>query len=106
VFAGYPRYLAARLAGMADVIPATLRKVMRTASEGRLTMGPPGRLRAVRRNLMKLLRGIDQSPQDRYLVYCSYYRPEELERLMHGDLRAAISTHDPFRYPREYFDRV
>ena len=106
VFAGYPRYLAARLAGMADVIPATLRKVMRTASEGRLTMGPPGRLRAVRRNLMKLLRGIDQSPQDRYLVYCSYYRPEELERLLHGDLRAAISTHDPFRYHREYFDRV
>jgi asparagine synthase (glutamine-hydrolysing) len=106
VFAGYPRYVAARLAGIADVIPASLRRMLRTASEGRLTMGPPGRLRAVRRNLMKLLRGIDQSPQDRYLVYCSYYRPEELERLLNGDLRAAIWTHDPFHHHREYFDRV
>ena len=106
VFAGYPRYPAARIAGLADVIPAPLRRAMRTASEGRLTLGPPGRLRPLRRNLMKLLRGIDQSPQDRYLVYCSYYRPEELQRLLHGDLRAALETHDPFRYHRAYFERV
>ena len=106
VFAGYPRYPAARISGLADVIPAPLRRAMRTASEGRLTLGPPGRLRPLRRNLMKLLRGIDQSPQDRYLVYCSYYRPEELQRLLHGDLRAALQTHDPFRYHRAYFERV
>ena len=106
VFAGYPRYPAARIAGFADAIPAPLRRALRTASEGRLTLGPPGRLRPLRRNLMKLLRGIDQPPQDRYLVYCSYYRPEELQRLVHGDLRAAIQSHDPFRHHREYFDRV
>lgn len=106
VFAGYPRYPAARIAGIADVIPAPLRRAMRTLSEGRLTLGPPGRLRPLRRNLMKLLRGIDQPPQDRYLVYCSYYRPEELQRLLHGDLRAAIQGHDPFRHHREYFERV
>lgn len=106
VFAGYPRYPAARIAGLADAIPAPLRRAIRTASEGRLTLGPPGRLRPLRRNLMKLLRGIDQPPQDRYLVYCSYYRPEELQRLVHGDLRAAIQSHDPFRHHREYFDRV
>jgi asparagine synthase (glutamine-hydrolysing) len=106
VFAGYPRYPAARIAGLADAIPAPLRRAIRTASEGRLTLGPPGRLRPLRRNLMKLLRGIDQPPQDRYLVYCSYYRPEELQRLVHGDLRAAIQGHDPFRHHREYFDRV
>jgi asparagine synthase (glutamine-hydrolysing) len=106
VFAGYPRYPAARIAGLADAIPAPLRRALRTVSEGRLTLGPPGRLRPFRRNLMKLLRGIDQPPQDRYLVYCSYYRPEELQRLVHGDLRAAIQSHDPFRHHREYFDRV
>jgi asparagine synthase (glutamine-hydrolysing) len=106
VFAGYPRYPAARIAGLTDAIPAPLRRAIRTASEGRLTLGPPGRLRPVRRNLMKLLRGIDQSPQDRYLTYCSYYRTEELQRLVHGDLRAAIQSHDPFRHHREYFARV
>lgn len=106
VFAGYPRYPAARIAGLTDTIPAPVRKAIRTASEGRLTLGPPGRLRPVRRNLMKLLRGIDQSPQDRYLTYCSYYRTEELQRLVHGDLRAAIQSHDPFRHHREYFERV
>jgi asparagine synthase (glutamine-hydrolysing) len=106
VFAGYPRYPAARIAGLMDAIPAPVRRAIRTASEGRLTLGPPGRLRPVRRNLMKLLRGIDQSPQDRYLTYCSYYRAEELQRLVHGDLRAAIQSHDPFRYHREYFERV
>jgi len=26
--------------------------------------------------------------------------------LVHGDLRAAIQSHDPFRHHREYFDRV
>jgi asparagine synthase (glutamine-hydrolysing) len=106
VFAGYPRYPAARIAGLADAIPAPLRRAIRTASEGRLTLGPPGRLRPLRRNLMKLLRGIDQPPQDRYLVYCSYYRPEELQRLVHGDLRVELRSHDPFRHHREYFDRV
>jgi asparagine synthase (glutamine-hydrolysing) len=106
VFAGYPRYPAARIAGLTDAIPASVRRALRTASEGRLTLGPPGRLRPVRRNLMKLLRGIDQSPQDRYLTYCSYYRTEELQRLVHGDLRAAIQSHDPFRHHREYFERV
>jgi asparagine synthase (glutamine-hydrolysing) len=106
VFAGYPRYPAARIAGLMDAIPAPVRRAIRTASEGRLTLGPPGRLRPVRRNLMKLLRGIDQSPQDRYLTYCSYYRAEELQRLVHGDLRAAIQSHDPFRHHREYFERV
>jgi asparagine synthase (glutamine-hydrolysing) len=106
VFAGYPRYPAARIAGLTDAIPAPVRRAIRTASEGRLTLGPPGRLRPVRRNLMKLLRGIDQSPQDRYLTYCSYYRTEELQRLVHGDLRAAIQSHDPFRHHREYFERM
>ncbi len=96
VFAGYPRYPAARIAGLADAIPARLRRAMRTASEGRLTLGPPGRLRPLRRNLMKLLRGIDQPPQDRYLVYCSYYRPEELQVLRPG-ARPAVAQSDAVR---------
>jgi len=106
VFAGYPRHLAARLGRMADVIPRSIRHGARVASEGRLTVGRPGRLRGPRRNLMKLMRGIDATPQERYLTYCSYYRPDELPAMLSGDLRAELAGHDPFRRHRAYFERV
>jgi asparagine synthase (glutamine-hydrolysing) len=106
MFAGYSRYSAARLGGIADVVPQRVRRSLREFFEGRLTLGRPGRLRGPRRNLMKLMRGIDAVPQDRYLTYVSYYRPEEVRRVLSGDLRAAANGHDPFRYHRDYFDRV
>jgi asparagine synthase (glutamine-hydrolysing) len=106
VFAGYPRHLAARIARAADVVPAGLRHRLRTAAEGRLTLGRPGRLRGPRRNLMKLMRGLDASPEERYLVYSTYYRPEELERVLSAEARLAIGDHDPLRYHRDYFGRV
>ena len=84
IFAGYPRHLAARIGHWSDILPKFVRKAIREFSEGRLTMGKPGRMRGPRRNLMKLLRGIDAEPLERYLTYCSYYRPEEIEKLMPG----------------------
>lgn len=84
IFAGYPRHLAARIGHWSDILPKFVRKAIREFSEGRLTMGKPGRMRGPRRNLMKMLRGIDAEPLERYLTYCSYYRPEELEKLMPG----------------------
>jgi asparagine synthase (glutamine-hydrolysing) len=106
VFAGYPRYPAARLARAMDWLPARLRMSLRKTLEGRVTMGGPGRLRGPRRNLMKLLRGIDAEPHERYLVYSSYYRGEELRTLLTGELQAALHDHDPFRHHRRYFERV
>jgi asparagine synthase (glutamine-hydrolysing) len=106
VFAGYPRHLAARIARAADVMPPGLRHRLRRAAEARLTLGRPGRLRGPRRNLMKLMRGLDASPEERYLVYSTYYRPEELEQVLSADARLAIGDHDPLRYHRDYFGRV
>lgn len=106
VFAGYPRHLAERLARMADVLPQSVRHGLRTSLEGRLTMGKPGRLRGPRRNLMKLLRGIDGTSRDRYLTYCSYYRPDELPAVLSSELRGGLSEYDPFHRHHEYFDRV
>jgi asparagine synthase (glutamine-hydrolysing) len=105
IFAGYPRHLAAKITRPADLLPRALRRGVRESFEGRLTMGAPGRLRGPRRNLMKLLRGIDQPFAERYLTYCSYYRPEELSGLLSSDLRAAIGSHDPLRGHREYLSR-
>jgi asparagine synthase (glutamine-hydrolysing) len=83
VFAGYPRHLAASLARGFDLVPQRLRTAVRHGLEGRLTLGGPGRMRGPRRNLMKLIRGIDAPHLERYLTYSSYYRPEELERLLY-----------------------
>jgi asparagine synthase (glutamine-hydrolysing) len=85
IFAGYPRHLAARIGRAADILPRSVRHGLRSALEGRLTLGPPGRLRGPRRNMMKLLRGIDAEPLERFLAYCSYYSGAELGRLLNDD---------------------
>lgn len=106
IFAGYPRYLAASLTRPADAVPAALRRRLRATASAHLTLGPPGRLRGPRRNLMKLLRGIDLPSTERYLAYVSYYRPEELAILLDSDFRAGLDGHDPFSRHREHFERV
>jgi asparagine synthase (glutamine-hydrolysing) len=106
VFAGYPRHLASQLTRPLGLVPQRARAAAVSALEPRLTMGKPGRLRGPRRNAMKMLRGVDQSPDDRYLTYCSYYRPHELERVLSGDLRSSLRDHDPFRYHRDYLAKV
>jgi asparagine synthase (glutamine-hydrolysing) len=104
VFAGYPRHLAAQIGRVADAVPRQLRALLRSGLDGRLTVGPPGRLRGPRRNLMKLLRGIDAPPLERYLTYCSYYRGEELDRLLSPGLRTR--TDEVFARHRDYASRV
>ena len=84
IFAGYPRHLAAQLARPADLIPRGARgEPYGEHTEGRLTMGKPGRLRGPRRNLMKLMHGEStKAAIERYLTYCSYYRGDELPSLL------------------------
>jgi asparagine synthase (glutamine-hydrolysing) len=106
LFAGYPRYLAAQIGRFVDIAPLRVRRLIRHALEPRLTLGPPGRLRGPRRNLMKAMRGLDSPPLDRYLIYSSYYHGAELGRLLNSDLRDELENHDPFRHHRNYLDRA
>ena len=106
VFAGYPRHLAARLAQLADVLPRRARTGVRRLLEDRIGIGAPGRLRGPRRNLLKLVRGIDLPAHERYLTYCSYYRPDELPSLLSSDVHIELRDHDPFRRHRDYLARV
>ena len=78
-----------------DAMAAYLTEVaeVRSVLEGRLTLGQPGRMRGPRRNLLKLARGLDQPFHARYLTYSSYYKPEELSRLLGGDLRRELAQH-------------
>ncbi len=102
IFAGYPRHLAAQIGRVLDPFPRPLRSATRRLIEARMTLGKPGRMRGPRRNLMKLARGLDGSPSERYLTYCSYYRS--------GELAALLGEHtplgDPFRAHRAHLERV
>ncbi len=104
LFAGYPRHLAARIGRLLDWLPAAGRAQLRDSLQERLTLGRPGRMRGPRRNLMKFLRGIDASPIERYLIYCSYYRPSELRRVLADEL--ATSARDPLNIHRGYASAV
>jgi asparagine synthase (glutamine-hydrolysing) len=106
VFAGYPRHLAAQLTRPVEVLPAGLRRTLRESLEGRLTMGPPGRMRGPRRNLMQVVRGLDQPLVERYLTYCAYYRPDELSELLSADLRREQEASDPLARHRSHAERV
>jgi asparagine synthase (glutamine-hydrolysing) len=102
IFAGYPRHLAAQLGRMLNLFPRSVLGQAQRLIEGHLTLGRPGRLRGPRRNLMKLARGLDASAWDRYLTYCSYYRPAELSALLTEDTPLG----DPFRRHRDHLERV
>jgi asparagine synthase (glutamine-hydrolysing) len=104
IFAGYPRHLAAQIGRAADLVPQRARAALRQALAGRLTVGRPGRMRGPRRNLMKLMRGLDASPLERYLTYSSYYTDAELSRLLVPDVRQ--ETADPLARHREYAARA
>jgi asparagine synthase (glutamine-hydrolysing) len=106
VFAGYPRYLAARVGHVVDVLPQSPRSSLRRLIESRVSLGSPGRLRGPRRNLRKLVRGIDSDPFERHLTYTSYYQRDELARLLSPTVRSAIAGHDPFRMHRDYYERT
>ncbi len=102
IFAGYPRHLAAQLGRALNVLPVTLRGRARRLAETRMTLGPPGRWRGPRRNLMKLARGLDASQWDRYLTYCSYYQRAELSALLDRD----VPVEDPLGRHRAHLERV
>jgi len=102
IFAGYPRHLAAQLGRVFGSVPLPARRVLRRLIESHLTLGRPGRMRGPRRNLMKLARGLDASPWDRYLSYSSYYQAHELTALLAEDTPLG----DPFRRHRAYLAQV
>jgi asparagine synthase (glutamine-hydrolysing) len=106
VFAGYPRHLAARIAQLTDSVPRPLRAAMHRGLEARLTLGRPGRLRGPRRNLLKFAGGLDATPQERYLRYSSYYRPEQLERVLSDDMHDDLGSRNPFQRHHEYLETV
>jgi asparagine synthase (glutamine-hydrolysing) len=106
IFAGYPRYLALRVALSLDVLPRPVlgrveRALSRVARPGR-----EGRLRGPRRNLWKFLRGAGLPPLERYLAFSSYYSPLELQALLTPEVGRELTGHDPLEVHRRHLGRA
>jgi asparagine synthase (glutamine-hydrolysing) len=105
VFAGYPRQMAMKIAGITDVIPSVVRAPMMRTVDSILYGGLKGKAAAPIRNAKKFARSAGMDFEDRYLGFGTYFTDSMKRRLYSGDARGAASRYDAYRYHREYFAR-
>jgi asparagine synthase (glutamine-hydrolysing) len=98
LFAGYPRHRAARIAGAVSPL-----RPLAGPLERRIGIGPPGRLRAPRRNFKKFLRGAALPPAARYAAYFSYFDEQSLGRLL---APLDVGGYDPLERSRDLYRAV
>jgi asparagine synthase (glutamine-hydrolysing) len=106
VFAGYPRKLAMKIAGLLDPVPGFVRRPLIGAMAAALPGGLPGRLTAPLRNAKKFARSAALEFEDRYLGYGTYFTDGAKEQLYTDEMREATRNMDAYREHRRYFARV
>jgi asparagine synthase (glutamine-hydrolysing) len=106
VFAGYPRQLAMKIAGVFDPVPDLLRRpLMKTVAEV-LPGGLPGKFTAPLRNAKKFARSAALGFEDRYLGYGTYFSDKAKHRLYTDDWRQLTEGFDAYGAHRSYFAKV
>ncbi len=104
IFAGYPRQMAMKLAGLTDIVPTAVRRPAMKIIESLAYGGLPGKLTAPLRNLKKFARSAGMDFEDRYLGFGTYFT-DEMKRGLYADkLKSEMSAFDAYRYHREYFE--
>jgi asparagine synthase (glutamine-hydrolysing) len=106
VFAGYPRQLAMKIAGVFDPVPQLLRRPLMKTVSAVLPGGLPGKFTAPLRNAKKFARSAALEFENRYLGFETYFSDEAKQRLYTDDLRQATSGRDAYVKHRGYFSRV
>lgn len=102
VFAGYPRYLAVRLAEAYNFIPSFLSRPLVAA----MPASVPGRFNSVFRNTKKLARSAALPLRERYLGFGTYFTSAEKRELYSDRLRDATKGFDAYKAHQSYFDKV
>lgn len=105
VFAGYPRHMAMKLAGVTDTLPSAVRRPVMRAVESALPGGKKGRLTAPMRNAKKFARSAAADFEERYLGFGTYFTDVMKERLYADGVRSQLHDVDAYRNHREYFGR-
>ena len=106
VFAGYPRKLAMKIAGMLDPVPGFVRRPLVGAMAAALPGGLPGRLTGPLRNAKKFARSAALEFEDRYLGYGTYFTAAAKAQLYTDEMREATKGMDAYSEHRRYFARV
>lgn len=105
VFAGYPRQMAMKLAGLTDIIPTAVRRPLMGIVEGALFGGSPGRFTAPIRNAKKFARSAGMDFEERYLGFGTYLT-DAMKGELYGDgLRDEMAGFDAYKYHRTCFGR-
>src|SRR4030095_16070832 len=105
VFAGYPRFLAMRLAGALNPIPQSLRMPLLNTVADALPGGRPGRFTGALRNAKKFSRSASLEFEERYLAYGTYFSDDAKARLYSDELRVVTKQMDPYQEHKRYFAR-
>lgn len=87
-FAGYTRYVANRLAGRLDRLPAPLRRAIAAPAGGRAD----GELTSVPNKLRRLMAGLPLDPATRYQRYMTWVDDAQKAQLYTTDFAADLST--------------
>ncbi len=104
VFAGYPRQLAMKLAGVSDFIPSAVRRPLMKTLDSMLYGGMKGKLTAPLRNAKKFARSAGASFENRYLGFGTYFSDEMKTRLYAENMRDSMQDFDAYKYHKKYFE--
>lgn len=105
VFAGYPRQMAMKIAGMTDFIPSAVRRPLMKTVDSMLYGGVKGKLTAPLRNAKKFARSAGQEFENRYLGFGTYFTDERKNRLYSAVLRDSMKDFDAYKYHKKYFEK-
>lgn len=92
LFCGYDRYRAARVTGMADILPRWMRHL---ASSVISRMPASTQHRSFSRRLKRLMESLAQDPERRYLNWITIFNSSRLEWLVTPELWKLAQNEDP-----------
>jgi asparagine synthase (glutamine-hydrolysing) len=106
IFAGYPRQLAMKFAGVSDFIPQFIRSPLMKTVSNILPGGLPGKFTAPLRNAKKFTKSAALDFEHRYLGFGTYFTDQAKRQIYSNDLREITQDFNPYRYHLNYFERV
>ncbi len=100
-FAGYPRYVAARLGAVFDRMPRALRSIAALPVWERMPVSVEAK--TLRRRLQRLMADLHRSPEERYLAWVSMFGAAVKAELCTDAFRRATRDHDPGEFLAGYY---
>ncbi len=104
VFAGYPRQMAMKIAGMTDFIPSAVRRPLMKTLDSVLYGGVKGKLTAPLRNAKKFARSAGKDFENRYLGFGTYFTDKMKSRLYADNLRDSMKPFDAYAQHKIFFE--